>query len=65
MKHGIIDTQLYAGKMANLISQLLAQREALRCELMDNGFSPEKASDTAMRIYLAAWEYVNQQVIEE
>lgn len=65
MKHGIIDTQLIAGKMANTIGQLLALKEELRCELMNNGFSLEKASEITERIYEAAWEYVNKQVIEE
>lgn len=67
MKHklGGINTQLYAGEMANTIGQLIALKEALRVELIENGYSPEKASDAAERIYEAAWEYVNRQVIEE
>lgn len=65
MKHGIINAQLYAGEMANTIGQLIALKETLRIELMENGFSPEKAIETTERIYEAAWGCVNCQVIEE
>lgn len=41
---GIINTQLYAGEMANIIGQLIALKEALRVELMENGYSPGRLS---------------------
>lgn len=61
MKDSIVSTQFYAGKMANTIGQLLALKDRLRKDLLENGYSPLEADAMTEKIYLNAWEYINKQ----
>lgn len=55
---------LFAGRMANKISELVRLRDNFIERLVEHGDDPNTAEDAVERIYEAAWNFVEGDSVE-